>query len=48
MPDVSFDTITAQIVYVGTNARLVALDNGVKLEVKDADGNWIEERSWTE
>ena len=44
------DTLTAsKYVYVGTHSRLVALDNGVKLEVlDDATGNWIEQDEWTE
>lgn len=43
------DTLIAKdYVYIGTHARLVALPNGVKLEIKDTNGNWIEQRSWTE
>lgn len=43
------DTITAgTYLYIGERARLAALANGVKLEVQDANGNWLTESSWIE
>ena len=36
------------ILYIGDNARLVALFNGVKLEVKDPAGVWIKQIEYTE
>lgn len=35
-------------IYIGDNARLVALSNGVKLEVKDSGGTWIKQIEYTE
>jgi hypothetical protein len=35
-------------VYLGTNARIVALDYGMAIEVRDGSGNWVRKVAWTE
>jgi hypothetical protein len=34
--------------YVGEKMRLVAMTNGVRLEIQDGSGNWITEDTWSE
>lgn len=41
-------TIVVTTIYIGTNARLVALANGLRLEVKDAGAVWQTQMEWTE
>lgn len=35
-------------VYIGASARLIAIDNGVALEVKNSSNAWIRQTEWTE
>lgn len=41
-------TQSATTVYIGNSARLVAISGGVKLEVKNSSGTWVEQVEWTE
>lgn len=41
-------TIVPDVLYVGSNARFVAIAGGLALEVKDSNGNWIREWEQTE
>lgn len=44
----SGDVVTAgSYLYIGDHARLVALDNGLRLEVKEGD-TWVDQGEWTE
>lgn len=38
-------TVTSAL-YIGTNARYIAVPGGIALEIKDGEGNWI--RQWTQ
>lgn len=45
----TFGTLTADsYIYLGANARLVALPNGVSIEIRQDDGTWVEQGEWTE
>jgi short-subunit dehydrogenase len=35
-------------IYIGSKARLVALANGVQLEVQNSGGTWIVQNQWIE
>jgi phage baseplate assembly protein W len=42
------DPLTCSQIYIGDKARLVAMANGVRLEVQDSTGNWITQTEWTQ
>lgn len=47
-PD-ALDKLTVRdVLYIGTHARLVALDNGVALEVLDSGNIWQRQAEWIE
>jgi hypothetical protein len=49
IPALSIAVLTiTEILYVGANARFVALNNGVQLEVKNSAGEWIVQQEFTE
>lgn len=48
-PSGAADVITArQVLYIGTHARFVALDNGVALEILDSGNIWQRQNAWIE
>jgi hypothetical protein len=42
------DPLTCSEIYIGDKARLVAITNGVRLEVQDTSGTWHTQSEWTQ
>src|SRR5215472_11820119 len=42
------DVLSCNTIYIGGHARFVQLTNGLKLEIMDNTGTWIQQGNWTE
>lgn len=49
IPALLVDVLTAVTkLYIGAHARLVATDTGVRLEIQNSGGDWIEQITYSE